>query len=285
VRNVSGDRIGAYALVTSTANGEAWLVTDPSLEGADGVLIVPVLSAGAGAEIVLFGTNRSGAPISATIDTRGAGRRRALGKPASGGSGLGPISHATSSVPLNSMQSFTQKIVGTGTGYIRLSVPAGSLSAVGRTFRSDPGQPAYGSGLPAIPISAALKAGESKRFAGVDDASPSSRAARTPATFRSNLMLIETANQPAGVRVMLRYTFAAGTTVSARAVSAREYSVGASQFLMINDVIADVIGSQRSRFGDLRNIDIDIEILSGAGVIPVLQSIDNGSDDSIVRIN
>ncbi len=286
VRNVSGGRIGAYALVTNSSNGEAWLVTDPSVEStADGTFIVPVLSAGAGAEIVLFGTNRSGAPISATIDTHGSGRRRALGKPASGGNGMAPVSHATSSVPLNSMQSFTQKIVSTATGYIRLTMPAGSLSAVGRTFRSDPGQPAYGSGLPAIPISAALRAGESRRFAGVDDASPASRVARTPATFRSNLMLIETANQPAVVRVTLRYTFAAGTTVSARAVSTRAYSLNPLQFVMINGVIGDVIGGQRSTFGDLRNIDVDVEVVSGGGVIPVLQSVDNGSDDSVVRIN
>jgi hypothetical protein len=72
--------------------------------------------------------------------------------------------------------------------------------------------------------------------------------------------------------------------VSARAVSSREYTVAASQFVMISDLISEVIGAQRATFGDLRNIDVDVDVVSGSGrIIPVLQSIDNGSEDSLVR--
>jgi len=286
VLNVGSGRIGAFALVTSTVNGDAWIVTDPGVDTAvDGTMFIPLFSAGTAAQTVLYATNRSASAISATIDVRAGNRQRAVRKTATGGSGFVSIPHALSNVNLSAQQTFVGAISSASAGYIRITAPAGVLSAVGRTLRADPGQPAYGSGLPAIAASSALAAGESKRFAGVDDASPANRAAKAPATFHSNLMLIETANAASVVRVTFSYTFAVGTTVSARAVSTREYTVSASQFVFIPDVISDVIGSQRATFGDLRNIDIDVEVVSGGRIIPVLQSIDNGSDDSVVRLD
>lgn len=38
-----------------------------------------------------------------------------------------------------------------------------------------------------------------------------------------------------------------------------------------------------ANFGELRNIDLDVEVVRGSGIISVLQSLDNGSDDGIVR--
>ena len=77
VTNLGGGRIGAYALVTSNANGDAYLVTDPSVDSpSDGALIVPLISAGAGAETYLYFTNRTATPISISVDIRGGGRRR-----------------------------------------------------------------------------------------------------------------------------------------------------------------------------------------------------------------
>lgn len=54
--------------------------------------------------------------------------------------------------------------------------------------------------------------------------------------------------------------------------------------LTINDVARDVIGNARDSFGDLHNMELDVELVGGSGsVLPFLQTIDNGSGDSVVR--
>jgi hypothetical protein len=86
------------------------------------------------------------------------------------------------------------------------------------------------------------------------------------------------------VKVTLRYTFVAGGLVSATAVRSREYSMAPLQFLIISDLARDVIGGQRDSFGDLHNMELDIEISGGSGrVLPFLQIIDTGSGDTVVR--
>ena len=109
-------------------------------------------------------------------------------------------------------------------------------------------------------------------------------AAATPATYRSTLMLIETAGQGASVRVTLRYTFVAGSTVSSQAVSSKDFALGPNQVLTIADLARAIIGSQRDAFGDLRNMQVDIDVTDGSGkVLPFMKSIDNASGDIAVR--
>ena len=45
-----------------------------------------------------------------------------------------------------------------------------------------------------------------------------------------------------------------------------------------------MIGSSRDGYGDLRNMQLNVDVISGAGRIsPFVQTIDNGSGDSGIR--
>ena len=97
-------------------------------------------------------------------------------------------------------------------------------------------------------------------------------------------MLVETAGQSVIVRVSLWYTFPAGTLASARTVSSKEFTLTANQMVVISDLSRAVIGPQRDTFGDLRDMQVDVEVIGGNGrVLPFLESIDNGSGDIVVR--
>ncbi|HET7706780.1 MAG TPA: hypothetical protein VFM36_11885 [Thermoanaerobaculia bacterium] len=285
IRNVSAGaaRIAAYGLIGTSA-GDAWVVTDPSTEGsATDVLIVPVISAGTGAETSLFLTNRNEANGSVSIDLHAAApsRRRAVSRGTTSTS-LPAVSEATSTLNLAPLATGAIPVPSVP-GYARITSASGAIAASARTFRSANGE-VFGSGLPVVPASAGLTNGQRKRFAGVEDAGSETRAAATPATFRTNLVLIESGGQPAAVRVTLHYSFAMSALATGQAQSMKEFTMAAGQFLQVTDLARQVIGSERESFGDLRNISVDIEVVSGSGrVVPFLHIIDNGSGDSIVR--
>lgn len=283
IRNVSVGqaRIAAYGVI-GTGSGDAWVVTDPTAEGsATDVLIVPLI--GAEAETLLFVTNRNEAGGSIAIDIRAAapGRRRAVSRGTTSTSlrpeidaastmNLAPF--ATSAVSIPSLQ-----------GYARITSASGAIAASARTFRAANGE-VFGSGLPVVPASAGLVNGQMKRFPGVEDAASATRAASTPATFRTNLVLIEAGGQAAVVRVTLHYSFATSALATGQGRSTKEFPLAAGQFLQVTDLARQVIGSERESFGDLRNMSVDIEVVSGSGrIIPFLHIVDNGSGDSIVR--
>jgi hypothetical protein len=168
------------------------------------------------------------------------------------------------------------------TAFVRIN-SATPVTASGRVTLSSSGA-TFGSSLPAVPASAALASGQGKRFTGVDDASAKSIAAKVPQTYRSTLMLIETAGQTATVRVTLTYTFIAGFTVSSVGVSSHDFTVAPNEMLTIPDLARAVIGTQRDAFGDLRNMQVDVDVVGGSGkVLPFVESVDNGSGDMMVR--
>jgi hypothetical protein len=285
VLNGSGSaRLAAYGLVTNPTTGDGWLVTDPSAGSAtDDTFIVPIFRPAGATETVLYATNRTGAPVTITIDVRSRdSRRRAVRRNGS----TPPLiqADAESTSTLGPSETSATTITATS-GYLRVSGPPASISTVARSIRRD-GTSAFGSGLPAVPVSAALATGDGKRFAGVEDASDVSRTKRTPATFRTHLALVETNGTAATVRVTVQFAFSGGSLVSSTARLSKDYAVEAGKSLLVSDIAADVIGASRTSLGDLRNITLDVDVTGGSGrVIPFVQAIDNASGDMFVRID
>jgi hypothetical protein len=276
--------IGSYALVTNAATGDAWLVTDPSAgPSTDSAFIIPVIRAGSNAETVLYATNRS--TTSVTVDVQGASapplpnRKRAA---RSGGTSANLVAETNETLSIAPLETKTMKIAATS-GYVRVSGPSGSISAVGRSTVAS-GASIFGTGLPAVPITAALAAGQGRRFSAVDDAGDESRATAAPATFRTSMQLVEAAGASTTVRLTLQFGVATGSKVTSTARVTKEYSLGANGSLMITDVAQDIIGASRPSIGDIRNATLDVDVVGGSGkVIPFLASFDNGSGDLIVR--
>jgi hypothetical protein len=271
--------ISAFARVANAGSNDGWMVVD-SAKGAQSssdTLIVPVLPipGAATAAVDLFATNTSANSVTVSMDQVPVPvvKRRAVGAAATQ-----PRPESTSTV--RSMETVSIPINGLNAGFVRLSAPAGSLHVNGRvTATVFQGSGAMGSGLPAIPLTAAMGTGQSKRFTGVDDSSGS-----TTATFRSSLMLIDPADSSVLVRVTLRFTYSAGTSTTAEATAARDFSLSGGQAILISNLARTMIGSQRDALGDLRNMQVDITVIDGGGsVIPVIEAVDNASGDIVVR--
>ncbi len=272
-------RVGAYGLVAAASTGESWVVEDTATSDA---IYIPITTPGDGAVTQLFLTNRSTSSLGVSVDTFSAsGRRRAVRTTSSGGTGSGEIA-PSSTVNLGPSASSTVTVSPTSRGYLRIQASAGAVSVAARSVvESASGRPVpYGAGLPALAANAALTAGQSSRFTGMEDsASPTG-----PGALRSNLILIETTGKSAVVRVTLEFTFAGATKATAFATASHDYDVGTGGYFQISDVIGAVIGTARAAFGDLHSIQMDVEVVSGEGrILPFLATADDGSGDLVVR--
>ncbi|MGZ4779839.1 MAG: hypothetical protein ACXV5L_11615, partial [Thermoanaerobaculia bacterium] len=282
VTNTSGNaaRIVAYALVVDATTQDAWTIVDSqSLAGASGEQIVGVVPSPVTAGTTtntLYVLNPDTTPLEITIESRSKQvRRRAARSRESSGSEAAMTIGPRQTVALP---------IGFSSGYVRVTA-ARPFVLSGRATSTATGRSGgFGSALPVFSTSAALTAGQSRRFGGVDDAGTMAIAASTPGTYRSNLGLIESSGQPVVVRVTLRYTFGAGTRTSAQGLSNLTMSLPANGFVLLEEIGRAVIGNSRDGYGELRNMQLDVEVVSGSGrVSPFVQTIDNGSADSAIR--
>ena len=266
-------RVSGYASVQADGSGDSWILVDPKQFGSgSGSLIMPMVAAGAQTDIYV--ANASNNTVSVTFDVESGNRRHSVRL---SGGGVSP-----QAITIAPMATSRTTLTPTN-GYVRINAGSGSVSAAGRVTRSVGGT-VIGSSLPAVPAGSAIGNGQSKRFAGVDDSSPKTVAAATANTYRSTLMLVEAAGQSATVRVTLRYTFIASATTSSQAVSSKDFALGPNQVMTIADLGRAIIGPQRDAFGDLRNMQVDIDVIDGSGkVLAFMTAIDNGSGDIAVR--
>lgn len=71
------------------------------------------------------------------------------------------------------------------------------------------------------------------------------------------------------------------------ATASTDYALPPNQFLLLTSIAKELIGSDRdNRFGDPRNMQVDFSVTDGDGsVIPFVSSIDNGTGDTILRVD
>jgi hypothetical protein len=170
-------------------------------------------------------------------------------------------------------------------GYLLFTPATGTFAVTSRTYATIGSNPAtYGTAVPALATSAALKVGSLRAIAALEDSALSTVQAARPATFRTNFGMVETSGNSATVRVTLRFTFAAGSTTQGAATASKDYNIAANQFIQINGLTADVLGAARNTFGDLHGIEADFQVINGNGAVTVYtSSTDNGTGDSILR--
>ncbi|MEA2163044.1 MAG: hypothetical protein QOK37_1171 [Thermoanaerobaculia bacterium] len=277
----SGGTINGYALVTDSATGDSFVVAQlTAAPGAD-PLFAPAFATPSRNLVLHLMNARSDGPINITATTVTAStvpaRRRTV-KKASIDSPLTPQS-TIAIPPIAALSSYQLTIP--ESGFVKLTGST-SLRVAGR-FSIPRSGGSFGSGIPVV-SGRGLKLDETVRFAGIEDASPSSVAFARPLTYRTDLMLVETSGQSSmTVKLTLRYVFSTATTSSSTG-AVQQVDVPAGGFILISDLGKSLIGPLRLSFGDLHNAVLDVQIIGGTGaVIPFLRATDNGTGDVTIR--
>lgn len=275
-----GGRINAYARVRANSTADTWIITDPSLESNSESMIMPTISTAlVPGQTDIFVTNRSSSAVTATLsEFHESTRRRAV------------RSNAAGAVHSDALQQWTiqpretkRATVTPSSGYVQLTGPAGALSVSARVTLTSAGE-SFGSALPPLPAASANGLGELKRFGGVGDASPATVAAATTGTYRSSLIVIETAGESATLRVTLSFSLPAGLALTSQAVVSKELILAPNQIRVVRDLARSIVGPQRDSFADIRDMQVDVEVVGGEGtVLSYIESTDNGTGDVVIR--
>lgn len=279
----SPGRFLSFATPVDNLSGDNWSVVDWSRQfgySQSDPVVIPVAGVLRGANNTFFRTDL------AIMNTGTATASGTLRFVSSAGS------TADQQITLGSHQSDNiADVIGTRfgqsstSGYLLFTPAAGTFAITSRTYATVGSNPAtYGTAVPAMATSAALKLGSLRAIASLEDSALTTVVAARPATFRTNFGMVETSGKSATVRVTIRFTFPAGSKVQGSATAAKDYNLAPSQFIQINGLTADVLGAARSTFGDLRGVEADFQVVSGDGAVTVFtSSTDNGTGDSILR--
>lgn len=276
----SAGRIVAFATPIDNISGDFWAVADWNHElGAplDEPVIIPVAGSvqgnGAFFRTDLAVTNRSAVGVNGTLtyfDRVGITREREIALA------------ARESLILEDIIGKSFPDLGNSVGYLEFKPRAGAFSLTSRTFATVPAlQGTYGTAVPALPRSSALRLGQSKIIAGLDVASLQTINAKKPGTFRANIGLVEITGQTATVEVAVTYADIK-QVVSGLRLTTVKYDLSPHQSVI--DSLVQRIQATNPNVSDLRNVQLKFKVTRGEGaVIVYTSSIDNGTADQVLR--
>ena len=166
-------------------------------------------------------------------------------------------------------------------GYLVYTPEKGSVAATSRTYATVGTRPGtYGTGVPALPRSSAMRLGQSRQINGLEVSSVATILAQKPASFRSNIGLVETGGASARVRVTASYGDSRSLVYGP--IASFDVDLAARGFVLLSDLSSRLPATARGE--DLLGVSLRFQIVSGDGaVIPFVTSIDNGSGDQVLR--
>ncbi len=282
----SSGRFVAYATPVDRASGDTWSVTDwrqvYGYQPSETLLLIPIAGTAHGAggtyfrtDVAVMNTGAASTGATLTYYPRGAEAVTRVLTVAPKESRL------INDIATTFFGSTTDSI-----GYVFVAADAGgALAVTSRTYTTVDGKNAtFGTGVPTLPGTGAMKAGDVRRIGGLEDSSLASVLAVRPTTFRTNFALIETAGKAAEVRVTVRCVYPSGN-VSASITGSRQYSLAPRQLLLLGGLVREVLGPGRETIGDLRNVQIEFAVTAGDGTVEVFtSSVENGTGDAILRV-
>ncbi|MGH9458382.1 MAG: hypothetical protein ACRD2J_12185 [Thermoanaerobaculia bacterium] len=285
VKGGSAGRVLAYATPLDALSGDTWIITDwPRVFGFDAGQrqIIPIAGRVIGANNNLFRT-------SLAITNGSASAANAIVRFISN---VGAVTAKTVTIEPSRTAAWDDVLgelleLDSGLlGYIEVDPQGTPLAVTSRTFATVGDDPkTFGTGVPTIPAQG-LALGDVRRISGFDDADTATIIARLPATFRTNLGLVETSGKAATVKLTLHFRHPQGTRLTVVGSASKEISVGPNQFILLQNVSREILGTYRESLqGNLKNLFLDVEIVSGEGrVVGFVSSVDNGSADQLFKL-
>jgi hypothetical protein len=282
--STAGGKIAAYATPVDETSSDTWAVADWSRQfgyAGSETVIVPVAGSVHGANNTFF---RTDVAITNRGTSTATGTLRYISRTGSKTDRVITLSGRQTTV-MSDVIGSTFNVSGDTTGYLTFIPSSGAVAITSRTFTTGGSSTAtFGTGVPVMAASSALRAGGVRPIAGLSDSSRQTVIAARPATFRTNFALMETSGQRTTVRVTFRFTFPAGEKAQGVGSAYRDYTLNGNQFVLLNSIASEVLGPARLQFGDLSNVEADFQVIDGIGsVMTFTSSVDNSSGDSILR--
>jgi uncharacterized glyoxalase superfamily protein PhnB/cytoskeletal protein CcmA (bactofilin family) len=277
--DTSSGAVAARALVINQTSGDVTDVVDWSRVSdfsSSATRIIPYTARGANAttDLVLMNGGSEPATISLAYSTPSAGGRRRAAH--SSAATLTIEAGETRALPdvLNAMMN----VSGESSGYLMINGMSSTIAA--RATLSSKGTT---TALPLLSTSNALHVGQGRQFVELEDAAAAAVNESRAGTFRTSFGLVETSGATTTVRATVHFSSSLNK-VTLRAVAAKDFTLAAGKPLVMTDLVKSIIGDARNQYGDLHDVQLDIDVVSGdGGVIPFVMSTDNATGDTLFR--
>jgi Leucine-rich repeat (LRR) protein len=168
------------------------------------------------------------------------------------------------------------------TAHLVVTPLKGELAVTARSLASGNGG-TVGTALPVLAATAGLRLGQSQTFSGLEDSTSTTVNAAAPATFRTSYGFAETSGASVRVRAQILIDEAHALVT---AVTSRTFDLAPRQQIVLPELLRSFAGDARdSAYGDLHDLTLEIEVTGGSGsIIPFVITTDNGTEDSVLRV-
>lgn len=295
--------VAAYATPVDRVSGDTWAVADWALQygyNQSESIVIPIAGAVRGANGTYFRTDVAITNRCATfVDTKD-NPDLLRTTPCRGGSSQGVLRYYPTTggvierpIDLGLLQTsvmvdVVRTVFGIETdtiGHIVFSPSNGAFAATSRTYTIVEGSPAtFGSSVPALGQSLALRRGQSRRIGALQDTTKVTIGKRTPATNRTNFGIVETSGEDVTVRVTA-YLNEPRSLAAGQPAGTKTYQLRPRELVNVSGLLATILGEIReTRYADLNDVQVQFDVVSATGSILVYtSSVDNGTGDSLLR--
>lgn len=129
-----------------------------------------------------------------------------------------------------------------------------------------------GTAVPFVAATRGLRVGQGQSFPGLEDS----------AAYRTDYGLVETGGSATTIRATLLLSDARSLFTT---VVSRDFALAPNGFMLITDLVKSILGSARDGYGDLHNLQLQLEVTDGSGsILPFVVVTDNTTGDQTLRL-
>ena len=272
--------INAYVRMSDDASGDTWSVVDwdryygyPRTQPVRVALVAAAGSGGGKRRAVkhstAIGTDAT-APRTVTLVTLfNPGSTDARATLRAGGASREVTVAALQTMTIADAASF----MGTSSAQSLVIEPTrGEIVATSRSSTQGVSGGFVGTAVPLVSATRGLRIGQGQTFPGLEDST----------AYRTDYGFVETGGAATTIRATLLLSDARSLFTT---VISRDFTLAPNGFTLVTELVKSVLGSTRAAYGDLHNLQLQVEVTDGGGsILPFVVVTDNTTGDQTLRL-
>ena len=273
--------LNAYARMSDDASGDTWSVVDWSryyaLTRTQPVRLALVQAGGSGGgkrravkRSTSTETDATAPRILTSISLFNSGSVEARATLRSGGTSKDVIVPVRQTLTIADAAAF----MGTSSAQSLVIEPQrGEIVATSRASAQSPSGGFVGTAVPLVSATSGLRVGQGQIFAGLEDST----------AYRTDYGFVESGGAATTIRATLLLSDARSLFTT---VISRDFALPPGGFTLVTDLVKSILGPSRdTQYGDLHNLQLELEVTDGAGsILPFVIVTDNTTGDATLRL-
>ena len=272
VTTTPGSGVLAYARMSDDASGDTWSVVDWPLFYAFSrkepmrLPLVQAGGAGGGKRRAVKHSEATSAGTTTAVSLFNSGTTEARVKLTAGGASR------EFTVPVRQTLTIDDVASSSSAQTLVIEPLRGEITATSRASTAGTSG-SFGTAVPVVSAQSGLRLGQGQIFSGLEDSSAS----------RTDYGFVETGGAATTIRATLLLSDARSLFTT---VISKDFRLDAGGFIFVSNLVKSILGSTRdTQYGDLHNLQLQLEVTEGAGsILPFVTVTDTKTGDGVLRL-